>query len=304
MDNFMDTIAQKLSAQDVIEANSNAEASELKKLQLQVSEYERILETLKQIDLSNFDVNNIDITSVMEKFVNEVKAVISTIEVKQEIPQDNTVQRQEYMEMQRGQLQAIERIIEENFAIQRAKAEADERVRAEAELAKYEAELAREEAERSRMEADDKIREEAERLRAEADDQIRIEAERAKYEAELAREEAELLRMEADDKIREESEKLLAMESDSEISEEAEDSLREYIHTESVKVYRNVQAVVVQGLKDQAKKTETSETNILEQVKALKTCMIAVGILLALDFIVDGINLAWTILSYFNVRLF
>lgn len=300
----MDTIAQKLSAQDVIEANSNAEASELKKLQLQVSEYERILETLKQIDLSNFDVNNIDITSVMEKFVNEVKAVISTIEVKQEIPQDNTVQRQEYMEMQRGQLQAIERIIEENFAIQRAKAEADERVRAEAELAKYEAELAREEAERSRMEADDKIREEAERLRAEADDQIRIEAERAKYEAELAREEAELLRMEADDKIREESEKLLAMESDSEISEEAEDSLREYIHTESVKVYRNVQAVVVQGLKDQAKKTETSETNILEQVKALKTCMIAVGILLALDFIVDGINLAWTILSYFNVRLF
>lgn len=256
----MDTIAQKLSAQDVIEANSNAEASELKKLQLQVSEYERILETLKQIDLSNFDVNNIDITSVMEKFVNEVKAVISTIEVKQEIPQDNTVQRQEYMEMQRGQLQAIERIIEENFAIQRAKAEADERVRAEAELAKYEAELAREEAERSRMEADDKIREE--------------------------------------------SEKLLAMESDSEISEEAEDSLREYIHTESVKVYRNVQAVVVQGLKDQAKKTETSETNILEQVKALKTCMIAVGILLALDFIVDGINLAWTILSYFNVRLF
>ncbi len=41
MDNFMDKLAQKFNAQEMIKANSQAEAAEMKKLQLQVAEYER-----------------------------------------------------------------------------------------------------------------------------------------------------------------------------------------------------------------------------------------------------------------------
>ena len=39
MDNFMDKLAQKFSAQEMIKANSQAEAEEMKLIQMQVSEY-------------------------------------------------------------------------------------------------------------------------------------------------------------------------------------------------------------------------------------------------------------------------
>lgn len=299
----MDIIAQKLSAQEVIQANLKAEASELQKLQVQVNEYERILETLKQVDIAKFDVKNIDITDIMEQFVVQVKAIISTIEIKQDASPGDILKRQEYLDMQQTQLKAIERIIEENFAMQRAKAEADERIRREAERAKEEAERAREEAERAREEADERIRIEAEKLRAEADEKIRAESERAKAEAEKAKAEAEIAKLEADEKIKLESGIIKELEEIEKVEnlEADEESLREFIHVESVKVYRNVQAVVVQGLKDQAKKTQTSETNILEEIKTLKTFIIAVGILLALDFIIDGVSLVWTILGYLKL---
>lgn len=301
----MDTIAQKLSAQDVIQANLNAEAEELKKLQTQVGEYERILETLKQIDMAQFDVNSLDITGIMEKFIAQVRTIVSTIEVKQESSEVDAIKRQEYLDMQQGQLQAIERMIENNFAAYKAKSEADEKNKIEAERARAEAERAREEAERARIEADAKIMLEAEKVRAEADEKIRAEAERAKADAERAREEAEQARIEADARINIETQKIQEIEENAEIEnieggEELEDSLREFVHVESVKVYRNVQAVVLQGFKDHAKKTKSSETSVLEQISTLKTWLMAVGILLALDFIVDGITLAWTIISYFS----
>ena len=37
MDNFMDKLAQKISAQELIKANSQAEAEELQRLQMQVN---------------------------------------------------------------------------------------------------------------------------------------------------------------------------------------------------------------------------------------------------------------------------
>jgi vacuolar-type H+-ATPase subunit I/STV1 len=56
MDNFMDKLAQKFSAQEMIRANSQAEAEELERLQLQVSEYEKILQEMRKLNYKNTEL--------------------------------------------------------------------------------------------------------------------------------------------------------------------------------------------------------------------------------------------------------
>ncbi len=57
MDNFMDKLAQKISAQEMIKANSQAEAEEMKRLQLQVSEYEKILQEMRKLNYRNTELS-------------------------------------------------------------------------------------------------------------------------------------------------------------------------------------------------------------------------------------------------------
>ena len=57
MDNFMDKLAQKFNAQELIKANSQAEAEEMKKLQLQVAEYERILQEIRRLNYKNTELS-------------------------------------------------------------------------------------------------------------------------------------------------------------------------------------------------------------------------------------------------------
>lgn len=52
----MDKLAQKFSAQEMIKANSQAEAEELERLQLQVSEYEKILQEMRKLNYKNTEL--------------------------------------------------------------------------------------------------------------------------------------------------------------------------------------------------------------------------------------------------------
>ena len=53
MDNFIDRLAQKFTAGEVIRANSAAEERELKRLREQVAEYEKCLQEMRKIQLTN-----------------------------------------------------------------------------------------------------------------------------------------------------------------------------------------------------------------------------------------------------------
>ena len=53
MDNFIDRLAQKFTAGEVIKANSAAEERELKKLREQVAEYEKCLQEMRKIQMTN-----------------------------------------------------------------------------------------------------------------------------------------------------------------------------------------------------------------------------------------------------------
>ncbi|MDE6364453.1 MAG: hypothetical protein K2O40_06575 [Lachnospiraceae bacterium] len=57
MDNFMDKLAQKISAQEIIKANSQAEAEEMQRLQMQVSEYEKILQEMRKLNYRNTELS-------------------------------------------------------------------------------------------------------------------------------------------------------------------------------------------------------------------------------------------------------
>lgn len=54
----MDKLAQKFSAQEMIRANSQAEAEEMKRLRLQVSEYEKILQEMRKLNYRNTELTD------------------------------------------------------------------------------------------------------------------------------------------------------------------------------------------------------------------------------------------------------
>lgn len=53
MDNFMDKIAQKLSAQEAIRANAAADAAQMEKLESQVAEYDACMKEMRKLNLKN-----------------------------------------------------------------------------------------------------------------------------------------------------------------------------------------------------------------------------------------------------------
>ena len=55
MDTFIDKLAQKFSAQEMIRANLAAEAKETKKLREKMESYESLLQEMRQINLKNME---------------------------------------------------------------------------------------------------------------------------------------------------------------------------------------------------------------------------------------------------------
>lgn len=56
MDSFADKIAQKFTAQDMINANSAAEEKELQRLRMQVDEYDARLQEIRKLNLKNLEL--------------------------------------------------------------------------------------------------------------------------------------------------------------------------------------------------------------------------------------------------------
>ena len=86
MDNFIDRLAQKFTAGEVIRANSVAEERELKRLREQVAEYERCLQEMRKIQMTNTQTAQnlhdlmVESTESMRKLVGESVAKITDIQ--------------------------------------------------------------------------------------------------------------------------------------------------------------------------------------------------------------------------------
>ena len=74
MDSFMDKIAQKFTAQDMIKANSAAEEKEMKRLRMQVAEYDQRLQEMRKLNLKNLELAD-QLQAMMEQGKKKIKEI-------------------------------------------------------------------------------------------------------------------------------------------------------------------------------------------------------------------------------------
>lgn len=74
MDNFMDKLAQKYNAQEMIRANAQAEASEMQRLQEQVAAYEGILQDMRKLNYKNSELTD-RIYALVDESISKVQGI-------------------------------------------------------------------------------------------------------------------------------------------------------------------------------------------------------------------------------------
>ena len=129
MDNFMDKLAQKFNAQEIIKANSQAEAEEMKKLQMQVAEYERILQEIRRLNYKNTELSeqlsamicdNTDKIQAMKEDEQKFMAVLRDITDEQTRNREADMERRELerIEKEKGtasEMEALTALLQEKF---------------------------------------------------------------------------------------------------------------------------------------------------------------------------------------------
>ncbi len=112
MDNFMDKLAQKLNAQEMIKANSAADAAQMNKMQTQMAEYDAALQEIRKLGLKNAEaadkLNELiaESTQKVDELTKESIAKIEAIQAK-----DNSEQVEK--KLQENQTE-IEKKLKEN----------------------------------------------------------------------------------------------------------------------------------------------------------------------------------------------
>ena len=76
MDNFMDKLAEKYNATDMIKANSQAETAQMQSLQEQVESYETVLQEMRKLNYKNSEL-----TEKMYALVDESLEKVRTLQI-------------------------------------------------------------------------------------------------------------------------------------------------------------------------------------------------------------------------------
>ncbi len=84
MDNFMDKLAQKYNAQEMIRANAQAEASEMQRLQEQVAAYEGILQDMRKLNYKNSELTD-RIYALVDESISKVQGIHKSDEEKEQV---------------------------------------------------------------------------------------------------------------------------------------------------------------------------------------------------------------------------
>lgn len=93
MDTFMDKLAQKLTAQEMIKANAAADAEEMNKLRDQIQEYNECLDKLQKLieegsaKLENAKVDGAEVNRLVEEGINKIQAVQQDTQILEEMKQ-------------------------------------------------------------------------------------------------------------------------------------------------------------------------------------------------------------------------
>ncbi len=244
MDGFMDKLAQKLNAQEMIKANLAADAEKMRQMQMQVGEYEAALQEMRKLGLKyaeNADKFNILLDGVNQKIEEITKAGIDKIEASR-IEDDKIAQVEARLKELKELLGTDQK--EMNEVSQEIAKKTEKMLQ---EISKKTEEMSQE-ISRQTKEASIKIVKQTE----EATQKIAKQTEATSQEI-----------VQKVDEMSEKNEEVFHK------TEELFKKNEEYIHSEDVKVYRNVQAVVVEEAEKQTEVLTKGQKENGKQIKAL-----------------------------------
>lgn len=111
MDMFMDKLAQKLTAQEIIKANTAAETEELNRLRDQINEYDKCLARLKELvdesseKLQGGAVENSELNLLVEKNMDELNSCL----------RQNTAQNEHLQQLLSERLEGVDKSLDQRF---------------------------------------------------------------------------------------------------------------------------------------------------------------------------------------------
>ena len=122
MDNFIDKLAQKFTAGEVIKANTMAEERELKRLREQVVEYERCLQEMRKVQMTNTQTaqNLHDLMAecteklhkLTEESLNKMNAVQSSVKMQEAEVKGTIDTAKEAVEQMESQVKLMQETVE------------------------------------------------------------------------------------------------------------------------------------------------------------------------------------------------
>lgn len=283
MDNFMDKLAKRFNAGEIIRANAQAEARDMKRMQERTAEYERMMQEMRRLNLKNVEMTE-QVQQLIqcgieqfEEYGNDTVEIISAVtstkddvlSIKSSVT-DAVAKSDDGFYRMDSKLDAVERTMADNLRQnQHAVSEA---------LKELESRL------EQQMKADNDMDMAFERI------ETAISTGRYTTEGNI-REMSELIGQmqesvaQMEEIIRNTREILIATRMS---VEEGNKHLEEHIHKENVRVYRNVQAVVVEEATKRARdmgiRMDQMESN-MKKTNGLKP-LVVLSLLLSLASVV------------------
>lgn len=190
MDNFMDKLAQRLNAQEMIKANYAAETEKMEKLQSQIEEYDACLQEMRKLNVKNVEISE----NVNRVIMESTEKLNELMESSLRKINDAQVRNEEYGEIKSG-LEELNRLV---------------------------------------MESREELGQITAAMESEADKTGAL---------------------------------LKALEDNKKNTQELLAKTEEYVHTEDVKVYRNVQAVILEEAEKQTNAFRDSGKALEKKVK-------------------------------------
>ena len=197
MDNFMDKLAQRMSANELIKANSAAEAMELRRLQEQLADYETILQETRKLNLKNSELTD-QTKELVGVGLADIKKILDEANAGKE--QEKEKQASEYTNIE----EKLSKIVEDLTLLQQS--------------------------------------------------------------------------LEEQGKQEQSSDELM-------------DKIEDFVHKENVKVYRNVQAVVVDNLKSQTDEMQSANEKIQKRFSGIKPLLIISVVAMIADIVIDVLQM-------------
>ena len=243
MDNFVDKVSQRINAQEMIRANAQAEANEMQRLQEQVAQYEAILQDMRKLNYKNSELTD------------KIGAMVDSDALM--IPVD---------QMKQTSLMVSDSVSEVRQIAEDVKGSVDD-VRNSSEELKTSVKATMDNAILTMRRENREIADHLEYIRTTVDNMKNPTEEDEERKAE---EEAKRL---AEEKEKEEARIAKEIE-DKKALEEMFKQSDEFVHKENVKVYRNVQAVVVDEFKNQTDGLTKHNQEIYNKMQFIRAAVI------------------------------